>query len=664
MAYTLVPNSRVLVVVSALYLLLNGQSAWSNLDHLVITEVDPNSETIEVSYLDESTFTTLNDLALCHELICASTIPAGTVFGSHASITFTVPGLNNSASDLWLYRGTNDFTNAANILTGIKFGSSVDIGHTQVAVNAGIWPAIDVFAENPDIGESMQLRGSDSSIVENWISSYPTPGEFLQLTDPIADVPDGEIRVGLLKVADGMVAPLGFAMPDDNSGRMFIFDQIGLIHVWQNGDLLPTPMLDVRSSIILSYEQGLVGLELHPQFPSNGKLYTYTSEPKSGGPADFSLNHTNHHGVVSEWLISSTEPNIIDPNSKRELMKIPIGGAQHVGGTLGFDEAGYLFVSLGDGGNRDDEGFTHGPTGNGQNINSALGSILRIDVAGTNSNNGAYGIPENNPFVGAPGIDEIYAYGFRNPYRFSFDKVTGELYAGDVGQDDIEEVNIVVRGGNYGWRLKEGSFFFNNAGLAQDGFLSSLPNYNPTSVQLIDPIAEYDHDDGRAVIGGYVYRGSRIHELYGRYVFADFGAPLGLIYYIDQDQRIKKLTIGIDDRNLSLKVKGLGQDLDGELYVTMGIGYAALGNQGSIYKLIPLLQISDLSISGSDVNVQVIHDSSLSAGWSIERKEDPANPSGWSTQSTAISPIGPNASNAAFPLSGQSSEFYRVIGNQ
>ena len=664
MAYARVAYSRILVVVSILHLFLCGQSAWSNLDHLVITEVDPISDAVEVTYLDESVFTNSNDLAFCHELICSSVIPMGTVFGSNVSITFAVPGLNDSASDIWLYRGTNDFTNVTNIITGMKFGSSVGIGHTQVAVDAGIWTSIDVFIANPDSGESMQLRGSDSSIGENWISSYPTPDEFIQLTDPIADIPDGEIRVGLLEVAEGMVAPLGFAMPDDNSGRMFIFDEIGLIHVWQNGDLLPTPILDVQTNIIVNVERGLIGLALHPDFASNGKLYTYTSEPKDGGPADFVLPGTNHHGVVSEWQISSTDSNLIDASSKRELMRIPIGGGQHVGGTLEFDSDGNLFVSLGDGGNRDDEGFTHGPTGNGQNINSALGSIFRIDVDGTNSNNGAYGIPEDNPFVDGPGIDEIYAYGFRNPYRFSFDKVTGELYAGDVGQDDVEEVNIVVRGGNYGWRLKEGSFFFNAAGLNQNGFLSSLPNYDPTSVQLVDPIAEYDHDDGSAVIGGYVYRGSKIHELYGRYVFADFGAPLGVLYYIDQDQRVKKLTIGITDRNLGLKVKGLGQDLDGELYVTMGVGYAPIGNQGSIHKLIPLLQISDVSISNSDVHVEVIYDSSLSAEWSIEREEDLMNPSGWSTPSTAISPIGPNVSKATFPLSGGTSEFYRVIENE
>jgi glucose/arabinose dehydrogenase len=195
--------------------------------------------------------------------------------------------------------------------------------------------------------------------------------------------------------------------------------------------------------------------------------------------------------VVAEWTVDPADPNVVDLLSRRELLRIDEPQSNHNGGDMHFGPDGMMYIALGDGGAADDQGAGHSSEGNAQDLNNVLGKILRIDVDGTNSANGKYGVPADNPFVGKPGVDEIFAYGFRNPYRFSFDRVTGKLYVGDVGQNDVEEIDIVSSGGNYGWRLKKGSFFFDpNADAA--GFTTTLP-VAPVPRDVIEPIAEYDH---------------------------------------------------------------------------------------------------------------------------------------------------------------------------
>jgi hypothetical protein len=328
-------------------------------------------------------------------------------------------------------------------------------------------------------------------------------------------------------------------------------------------------------------ERGLLGIAFHPDYATNGLLYTYTSEPVSS-TADFSTMPTgtvaNHQTVITEWQVPSPldASSVVDPASARELLRIDQPQFNHNGGALNFGPDGNLYISLGDGGGRDDEGVGHSVDGNAQDATNVLGAILRIDPLGSDSANGQYGIPTDNPFVSDPAAaDEIFAYGFRNPFRFSFDSDTGALYAGDVGQDDIEEVDIVTAGGNYGWNLKEGSFCFDPNG-ADPGFAFPCV-VDPLG--LIDPIAEYDTADsllenteGRAVIGGFVYRGSGLPELLGKYVFGDFSRFTetgvnndGRLFYLDGTDIFEFDLFGQDA--LGLALLGFGQDANGELYV-------------------------------------------------------------------------------------------------
>ncbi|MEK7995118.1 MAG: PQQ-dependent sugar dehydrogenase, partial [Planctomycetota bacterium] len=290
-------------------------------------------------------------------------------------------------------------------------------------------------------------------------------------TEPIANpIPEpiekGQITIELQIVVEGLSAPLGLAVPDDGSRRMFVYDQAGVAWVVVNGsDKLPTPLLDVSSRLVTfgNYdERGLLGLATHPDFVQHPLVYTYTSEPIAG-PADF-VNvmpagvTNNHQSVIAEWRMDAADPNRIDPASRREILRIDKPQSNHNGGTLRFGPDGFLYISLGDGGRANDVADGHVPGGNAQSLQRIYGKLLRIDVDGNNSTNGRYGIPKDNPFVGQNAVQEIYAYGLRNPYTYSFDSLTGDLYLGDAGQNNIEEVDLIAKGGNYGWNVKEGTF--------------------------------------------------------------------------------------------------------------------------------------------------------------------------------------------------------------
>jgi glucose/arabinose dehydrogenase len=400
---------------------------------------------------------------------------------------------------------------------------------------------------------------------------------------------------------EGLTAPLGMAVPDDGSRRMFVYDQAGFVWVvTEAAGKLRAPLLDVSGRLVPqgNYdERGLLGLAVHPNFEQLPFVYTYTSEPIDG-PADF-VNvmpegvTNNHQSVIAEWQIDPADPNRVDPNSRRELLRIDEPQANHNGGTLRFGPDGYLYVSLGDGGRANDVADGHVPGGNAQNLQRIYGKVLRIDVDANDSANGQYGIPQDNPFVGQDAVQEIYAYGLRNPFTYSFDRLTGDLYLGDAGQNNIEEVDIIVSGGNYGWNIKEGSFWFDSV-TANIGDVVTGP-VRPVPPDLIDPVAEYDHDEGSVVIGGFVYRGSQIPGLEDRYVFGDwgsFGTPSARLFTLDPNLVITELRIGPEDRPMGFWLRGFGEDADGELYVFGSTVLGPSGDTGRMLKIVPSLPLA------------------------------------------------------------------------
>lgn len=386
-----------------------------------------------------------------------------------------------------------------------------------------------------------------------------------------------------------IVSPVAIANAGDGSNRLFVADQRGSIHVVDGGGVLPTPFLDLGSKLVDERpgfdERGLLGLAFHPNFglagqPGADKFYVYYSAPRPGGDPDDPVNPINHQSVVAEYAVTAPGANTADLASERVLLTFDQPQFNHDGGNLAFGPDGMLYISTGDGGGGGDNepghtgggaGDPSGGLGNSQDRSKLLGKMLRIDVDGTNGPGGQYGIPADNPFVGEAGVrEEIYAYGLRNPWRASFDSATGRLFVADVGQGAVEEVNLLESGGNYGWRIKEGTFDFD-------------PTVSPSPpATLIDPIAEYAHpgaglglpEIGLSITGGDVYRGSAYPELDGVYFFGDwsqgFGAPSGtLLALVESSPGVFDLTIPdvVGGNPLDEYVLAFGQDETGEVYV-------------------------------------------------------------------------------------------------
>lgn len=424
---------------------------------------------------------------------------------------------------------------------------------------------------------------------------------------PIGDPMTARIEL----LAEGLTAPVTLMEPPDGSGRLFVVDQVGQIRIIDAaGNLLAEPFLDVSDRMVTLNpgfdERGLLGLAFHPDYASNGRFFVYYSAPlREGGAAGF--NHTSH---ISEFAVSA-DPNLADPASERILLQVDEPQANHNAGALAFGpEDGYLYITLGDGGGANDNQFGHvedwydeNGGGNGQDVSdNLLGSILRIDVDGE----WPYAIPADNPFVGREGMDEIFAYGLRNPYRFSFDKGGDHaLYVADVGQGLWEEVNRVELGGNYGWNVKEGTHCFdaeNNREIPESCPDVVGPGHPDEGAPLIDPVIEYASSSqpgglGRAVVGGFIYRGSDIPQFRGRYVYGDwstgFGTPDGSLFVSKtrQDDRLWQLhPIMLQERadgRLGHFLLGFGQDADGELYVLTSDASGPRENTGKVYRLMP-----------------------------------------------------------------------------
>jgi len=323
---------------------------------------------------------------------------------------------------------------------------------------------------------------------------------------------------------------------------MFIVQQPGSIRIAANGSLVSTPFLDIGSKVTFSGEMGLLGLAFHPQFSQNHLFYLHYDRTVS----------TQIESVIAEYHVSASDPNQADPASERILLTVNQPFPNHKGGQIAFGPDGFLYIGLGDGGSEND------PLLNGQNLQTLLAKMLRIDVDHQSAGL-QYAIPPSNPFAGGGGLPEIWAYGLRNPWRFSFERGTGRLFAGDVGQDSFEEVDILESGKNYGWSVMEGMHCFH-------------PSTGCDMTGLTLPIAEYPHSEGDAVMGGYVYKGA-ITGLAGAYIFGDYGT--GTIWKLVEAPpgtwtRTKILSTG---QNIS----SFGQDGAGELYV---VDYS-----GSVLKL-------------------------------------------------------------------------------
>ena len=414
-------------------------------------------------------------------------------------------------------------------------------------------------------------------------------------------------EVDLDLFSSGYVSPLGVVAFPDQTGRLAVIDQVGQIWITNaSGTKMPTPFIDVASKMVTlspGYdERGLLGLAFHPDYAINGKFYIYyTAPPAAGGPAP-GLNW-NNLSTISEFRVSAANPNMADMSTERFLLRLNDPQSNHNGGTIAFGEDGYLYIAIGDGGAANDVAPGHvedwypvNAGGNAQNIEANLfGKILRINV---NTGN-PYSIPADNPFVGKPGLDEIWAYGFRNPYRFSFDMDNGDLIAGDAGQVLYEEVDLVKKGGNYGWNVKEGEHCFNAANNKMP--LSTCPNRDIWNNKLIDPVIEINNwqnpVNGRAttVIGGNVYRGETIKELRGMYIFGTFSqtptTANGELFVSktngNNDWQFAEMSLASFANDIGHYLKGFGQDLQGEVYVTASSILGPTGSTGKIFKIVP-----------------------------------------------------------------------------
>jgi glucose/arabinose dehydrogenase len=347
-------------------------------------------------------------------------------------------------------------------------------------------------------------------------------------------------------IVSGLSSPLYLTAPSGDLSRLFVVEQTGGIRIIKDGALLPTPFLDISTKITAGGEQGLLGLAFDPDYASTGRFVVHYTD-------------TNGDTHLSQFTVSS-DPDVADPASEQIILTADQPYNNHNGGQVLFGPDGMLYLGLGDGGSEGD------PQGRGQDLSDLLGSILRLDVRSTSP----YSVPPDNPFVGQAGVQpEVWSYGLRNPWRFSFDRTTGDLYIGDVGQDSFEEVDVAPaaagsgKGLNFGWNIMEGTHCYNASTCNQSG--------------LTLPVLEYPHSEGCSVTGGYVYRGSVIPALQGLYFFGDYcqGTVRSFRY---QGGSATELTDWPTLRPGG-SITSFGEDAAGELYVVI--------QSGSVFKIVP-----------------------------------------------------------------------------
>jgi uncharacterized repeat protein (TIGR01451 family) len=399
------------------------------------------------------------------------------------------------------------------------------------------------------------------SFSENFsLPNLKTESQFHKL-----EISQNDIQISIDEIiAEGLYLPVYLTHAGDGSSRLFVIEQNGRIRIIKNGSVLETPYLDINSKVSCCGERGLLGLAFHPNYENNGYFYVDYTRASDGAT------------VISRYHVSQN-PDQADPNSEVVLLTIAQPYANHNGGNIAFNpKDNYLYIGMGDGGSGGD------PQNHAQNINTHLGSMLRIDVDQGNP----YAIPPTNPYVGRDGLDEIWAIGLRNPWRFSFDRVSGDLYIGDVGQNSWEEIDFLEYGiggeTNFGWRCKEANHEYNFTG-------------NCSSLEFVDPIAEYDHNIGRSITGGYVYQGSLFPSLRGYYFYADY--VTGRLWSIHKTGD-NPITWSVPELEISssLNISSFGEDENGEIYIldyTGGTVRHLTDSNGAI----PILSESNKSVS-------------------------------------------------------------------
>ena len=455
-------------------------------------------------------------------------------------------------------------------------------------------------------------------ITEETSSALPTEEltttETQGLEQPTAEFPVQEPvpftpQIGLKLHAGGFTAPVDLDAPQDGSGRLFVTDQVGLIYIIENNDnRLETPFLDLRSRLVninRNYdERGLLGMAFHPNYAENGRFFVYYSAP----PRAETPSGWEHTSILSEFTVAASDPNTADPDSERIILMIDQPQSNHNSGAIAFGPDGYLYIPLGDGGGANDTGLGHAEDwyttnagGNGQDVEATmLGSVLRIDI----DNGDPYAVPADNPKI-SQNFPEIWAFGFRNPYRMAFDpEGDRELFLGDAGQNLWEEVSIVTAGGNYGWNVREGAHCFSTASPRNPGAIVTCPMEDPSGNPLIDPIIEFRNSNhpegglGTSVIGGVVYRGESLPAWDGRYVFGQwstsFRSPQGGLFVATRPDAGTGMwdfePVRIENREggqLNEFLLGFGQDTQGEIYLLTSLSTGPNGDTGSVYMVIP-----------------------------------------------------------------------------
>ena len=429
------------------------------------------------------------------------------------------------------------------LVTGCGGGAATQTGTPSVTLSNTL-PAASTPVASPNATSMVTAPATLPAVTPSAASPGTTPQATAQSTPEVTSSPSSTQTTqpanattfpdpagyNWVQVASGVEKPTGIAFLPGSTDRFVILSQPGTITLFQNNQALPTLFLDITRKVgSRGNEQGLLGIAFHPQFEKTGYFY---------------INYTDTNGntVIARYQMMANDPNQADPGSEKVLLRVKQPFANHNGGSMMFGPDGYLYMGLGDGGSGGD------PYGNGQNLNTDLGKLLRVDV----NQGDPYAIPADNPFAKGGGNPEIWAYGLRNPWRFSFDRLTGDLYIADVGQDQWEEIDFLPAGTpggtNFGWNYREGSHPYHGN--------------PPAGVHLTDPVFDYSHREGCSVTGGFVYRGQALPEFYGIYLFADYcsGRIWGLLRGADGAWQAQQLFRG------QWNITTFGQDNLGELY--------------------------------------------------------------------------------------------------